>query len=345
MVADTPINAPLLPVRHPQGDLFICDVADAILKDDMASMEHPFFSLSKKPDTSVRRYTNNNKWVEIVPSVKGLATIYDKDILIYCISQIIAKMKNNVEPSRYVRIISKELLIFINRNIGGKDYEALRDALDRLDGTRIRTNVKTGDIEAHKGFGLIDSYDIKRSEKSGRIVEMNVVLSEWVFNAIKAREVLTLHRDYFRLRKPIERRVYEIARKHCGKQPQWAIGLLLLKNKCGSRSSNKEFRRAIRGLVKGDYLPDYYISFNEEKDQVIFKSRELVPLDTKNPTYPILDPETFNDAKTVAPSYDVYFLEQEWKNWWVDSGMIELKNPDKAFIAFCRRRYELKPSP
>ncbi|MCA9184408.1 MAG: replication initiator protein A [Pirellulaceae bacterium] len=28
--------------------------------------------------------------------------------------------------------------------------------------------------------------------------------------------MLTLHRDYFRLRKPLERRVYEIARKHCG---------------------------------------------------------------------------------------------------------------------------------
>ena len=45
-----PIDEKLLPNLHPQGDLFICDVADAVLKDDMASMEHPFFSLSKIAD-------------------------------------------------------------------------------------------------------------------------------------------------------------------------------------------------------------------------------------------------------------------------------------------------------
>src|SRR3546814_339183 len=39
-------RTPLLPVRHPNQDLFICDVLDAIPKDDMASMEHPVFSLS-----------------------------------------------------------------------------------------------------------------------------------------------------------------------------------------------------------------------------------------------------------------------------------------------------------
>src|ERR1017187_8027044 len=140
-------NSKLLPYRHQQHDLFVCDVADAILKDDMASMEHPFFSLSKKPDTTIRRYENGDRWVEVVPSVKGLATIYDKDILIYCISQLIAKINEGVAPSPYVKIVAKDLLVFVNRSIGGKDYDALVDALQRLDGTRIRTNVRTGGEE------------------------------------------------------------------------------------------------------------------------------------------------------------------------------------------------------
>src|SRR3546814_21188706 len=49
-------RTPLLPVRHPNQDLFICDVLDAIPKDDMASKEHPVFSLSTKPDNRTRRY-------------------------------------------------------------------------------------------------------------------------------------------------------------------------------------------------------------------------------------------------------------------------------------------------
>src|SRR5215469_3675502 len=148
-------NTQLLPQRHPQHDLFVCDVADAMLKDDMASMEHPFFSLSKKPETSVRRYENGDRWLEVVPSVKGLATIYDKDILIYCISQLIAKLNEGVAPSPYVSIVAKDLLVFVNRSLGGKDYDALVEGLERLDGTRIRTNVSTGGKQEFQGFGLI----------------------------------------------------------------------------------------------------------------------------------------------------------------------------------------------
>ena len=35
----------LLPDRHPTGDFFVCDIFGASPKDDLASMEHPIFSL------------------------------------------------------------------------------------------------------------------------------------------------------------------------------------------------------------------------------------------------------------------------------------------------------------
>ena len=76
-VNETPNGAegrpPLLPVRYPDPDLFICDVLDAIPKDDMASMEHPIFSLATKPDRRVFRYEHNGNVIEIIPSGKGLA--------------------------------------------------------------------------------------------------------------------------------------------------------------------------------------------------------------------------------------------------------------------------------
>ena len=156
-MAEDTAAAALLPARYDQKELFLCDIADAVLKDDMASMEHPFFSLATKPDTRVRRYENGDRWLEVVPSVNGLATIYDKDVLIYCISQLMAKANDGVEPTRHLRIVARDLLQFTNRGAGGKDYEALKAALDRLDGTRIRTNVRTGGEEQHEGFGLIES--------------------------------------------------------------------------------------------------------------------------------------------------------------------------------------------
>ena len=55
-------------------------------------MEHPIFSLATNPDLSLREYEHNGVKVSIVPSGLGLATIHDKDILIYCISQLVAKI-------------------------------------------------------------------------------------------------------------------------------------------------------------------------------------------------------------------------------------------------------------
>jgi len=58
-----------------------------------------------------------------------------------------------------------------------------------------------------------------------------------------------------------------------------------------------------------------------------------------------LDPETYNDARIVAPGYDVYHLEEQWRAFWVESGKPELKNPDAAFIGFCKSRYSRNPNP
>src|SRR5580704_12947627 len=152
----------LLPAKHNAGDLFICDVADAALKDLIPQMEHPFFSLSKKPDTTIRKYEHNGYWLEIVPSVKGLATIYDKDVLIYCISQIMEKLKRKEAVGPRVRITSYDLLVFTNRGTSGPEYAGLVRAIDRLAGTRITTNIRTGDEEQRESFGLIDAAAIRR---------------------------------------------------------------------------------------------------------------------------------------------------------------------------------------
>jgi plasmid replication initiation protein len=275
--------------------------------------------------------------------VKGLATIYDKDILIYSISQIMAKLKRGEPVSPRVRINSHEMLIFTNRGTSGRDYQALRDALDRLEGTRIRTNIVSGDEEQIDGFGLIDASSIRRKHGlDGRLLWCEVKLSEWVFNAIRNEEVLTLHRDYFRLRKPIERRVYEIARKHCGQQRTWRIALHKLLLKTGSQSPEKRFRQMIRELAQHDHLPDYRVEFHDELDMVIFTNRGTMPPATlADSSLPPLRPETYDHARMVAPGWDVYYLDAEWRAWIVEPP----RNADAAFIGFCRKWFERRGRP
>ncbi len=306
-------------------------------------MEHPFYSLSKKPETSVKRYKNGDNWLEITPSVKGLATIYDKDILIYCISQIMAKLKQGEQVSPRVRINSRELLIFTNRGTSGREYQSLLDALDRLEGTRIRTNIISGDEEQIDGFGLIDASSIRRKHgMDGRLLWCEVKLSDWVFNAIRKEEVLTLHRDYFRLRKPIERRVYEIARKHCGQQKTWRITLAKLLLKTGSQSPEKRFRQMIRQLAQHDHLPDYHVAFDDEADMVIFKNRgTMFPAPLAEGRIPPLQPDTYENARLAAPGWDIHFLEAEWRDWTVEPP----RNADRAFVGFCQKWFEKRGRP
>ena len=173
----------------------MCDLFDAAPKGDMASMEHPIFSLSTKPDTRIRRYEHNGRFVEITPSMKGLATMHDRDVLIYCISQLMAGLNEGRKPSPIIRFRAHDLLKATNRMTNGQGYEGLKAALERLRGTQINTNIITGGEEQFEVFGIIDRAKIVRETRDGRMQEVEVRLSDWVFNAIAAKEVLTLHRD------------------------------------------------------------------------------------------------------------------------------------------------------
>jgi len=338
----------LIPEKYPQGDLFICDVQDAILKDVMPQMEHPFYSLSKKPEMNIRHYEHNGNWLEVIPSYKGLATIYDKDILIYAISQIMTKLNKSEKVTQRVRINSHELLMFTNRGTAGKDYKSLNEALDRLAGTRIKTNIKTGDEEQTSNFGLINATSIRRKNGyDGRLLWCEIELSDWVFNAIEANQVLTLNRNYFRLRKPIERRIYEIARKHCGRKKEWSIGLELLHKKSGSQSSKKLFKQKIKPLLENNHLPDYLIIYDETTEKIIFKNRAQWWKGKHNDktTLPPLPTSAYEDGRKAAPHYDVYYLEGEFRSWWANSGKPTPDNIKAAFIGFCKAKHKAKPYP
>lgn len=336
----------LLPDRHPIPDFFVCDVFDAAPKGDMASMEHPIFALSTRPDITVREYEHRDVKVMVTPSVKGLATVHDRDVLIYCISQIIRALNDGRKVSKAVRFQASDMLKATNRMTTGRHYDLLRASLERLRGTTISTNIVTGGQQVFRTFGLIESAEIVRETYEGRMQEIEIVLSDWVFNAIQAKEVLTLSRDYFRLRKPLERRLYELARKHCGMQREWRIGLELLQKKCGSSSHVNRFRHSIKQIIDEDqesaHMPDYTIRLSEDGQTVFFASRGTVPTDASDThDIPELDADVYEMAREAAPGWDPRYIEQEWRMWAKEMP----KNPEMAFLGFCKKWFERRGRP
>lgn len=272
--AGTPILAPamLAPVRHPQRDFYVADILDLAPKDDMASMEHPLFAL-KAGDKRVREYKRGGVSVRVMPGHDGCATVHDKDVWIYCISQLVEGMNRGREDvSRTVRFTAYDFLVTTNRRTDGDAYLAMAAAMARLRGTSIETDIETAEQRERQGFGLVDSWRVVE-KKGGRMVAVEVTLPDWLYRSVQAKQVLTLSPDYFRIRKPLDRRIYELARKHCGSQKQWQCSVVALHEKSGSTDTVRKLRAALKVLAASDELPDYSVTFDEASDVVKFSKR------------------------------------------------------------------------
>lgn len=265
-----------MPDRHAKADIFTYSMLSISAKNDVHSMEHPMFSLATKPDTRIRYYEHNGNNIKIVPSVLGHATIWDKDILIYAVSRLMDGINRELKPSKTVRLTVYDLLVTTNRCAGGKNYQQLKSAFERLQGTSITTNIKTNGVRIHKGFGLIDSWEIvEDSEDNRRMVAIEITLSDWLYNAVLGTECITINREYFQIRGGLERRLYELARKHCGNRTDWVISIELLHKKTGSNSPLKKFRYKIKSIEEKNRLPDYFVSLIDKTGQVMFYNRSI----------------------------------------------------------------------
>ena len=213
-------------------------------------------------------------------------------------------------------------------------------------GTVIKTNITTassgsavplGDEEETGRFHLIEKATVRRKNGSnGRILWAEITISEWIFNSIRRNQVLTLHPDYFRLRKPIERRVYEIARKFCGHSESWKIGLDKLLSRTGARTELKRFRHTIREMARTDHLPDYHVYHDDSTDQVIFRNRgSMIENSGLAPWGGNLDPDVYHDARQIAPGWDVREIERQWRDW-LGSKSEAPRSPERSFLGFCK---------
>jgi len=340
----------LLPVRHEQTDFFIAEIFENLpFKDDMASMEHPLFTLSKRPDMRILRYKNGDASIEMQPSAFGLPSIMDKDILLYCASAVMNRINQGEYPPKTIRLSLHDVLVATNRHACGKGYKFIKQALNRLTGCMIQTSIKTGKTSQGKMFHLIESAEYLESEYvKDRMVGVEVTLSDWFYNSLVSKEVLTINKDYFRLRSPLERRLYEIARKHDKHilaSSLWNISLDNLRLKSGYTASLKHFKQAIKKICRSNHIPDYSLILNDN-NMVSFTLKTLV-----NPSIEVKDSDgsqhlpseltqalsstSITRAKKAAGRADIYVLWDDFRvfNSSKDS---ELRNVTAAFIGWCK---------
>lgn len=266
-----------------QLDLFVLTIVDASLKSDIESMEAPLFALGTNDIKPFHWESRDGKLsVTITPPERregderapARATIHDKDILIYLTSRLVAAIEDGAEMpgSRRVRFVAHDFFTATNRDCSKDAYERLKAALERLTRTYVRIRYKDRKETLWKkkdeGFNLLSRWSAVLDERDERMTALEVELSEPLADAIERRAVLTLHPNYFRIRQPLAKRLYDIARKHCGKQGAWQITLENLHHKVGTSRPLRNFKGDLKKIIDADAVPGYRLHLNEERGMV-----------------------------------------------------------------------------
>lgn len=321
----------LKPKLYEETEFFIADEIEInSFRSESTSMEHPFFAL-KNGDTKNRTYQNGNVKIDIRPSSLGIATIFDKDIWIYAISKMQQAINQGLKIDRVIYFTLYDFLKTTNRKVGGRNYKEIEDSLSRLRETTITTTIEMGDKTRVSGVGLIDSFDFIKEKKGSLDVGLiEVVLPKWLFEAVEKKRVLKISHDYFRIRKAIDRRVYEIGRKHCGNQKEFKIHLDKLYLKSGSGAVFKKFKFNIKELTEKNDLPDYEIFLDVKTELVTFKNRNYTPKLLSPPTIEELKrSETYHLYESVLFTFEC--LNQK---------KIELTEKEIDFLNVCKNKFE-----
>jgi plasmid replication initiation protein len=302
----------------------------------------------------VIHYERTGIKITISPNAEyGLPTIFDKDVLLYLGSLLMSELKKLEMsgcslPPKTLRVSTYDLLKTTNRATNDLGYDRIEAALKRLTGVFITTNIKTGKIEQRSGFHLIESYEFIESHYvKDRRVALEVTVSDWFYNSIIGKEALTISRDYFRLGKATERRLYEIARKHCGNQLEWRVSMQTLYEKSGAVDRLTKFRSSLKSITLDNHLPDYTMEFFEESDTVLFRSRNAVVKVIEGTPQDLLtiSPNTIRKGAALVEKAGTGWDYQDIR-YQFNQELIKGFQPDKvdgAFLNFVKKKIKHPP--
>jgi plasmid replication initiation protein len=242
-----------------QLDLFRALPGDLAPRDAQDLMAYPFFSLAKSKRVVPIDFRAGPVAirVEAVPE-HGMATIWDADVLIWAASQIVEARDAGLKTSRLMAATPYEILTFVGRGTGLRDYDRLKAGLDRLQSTTVLTSIRQPAERRRHRFSWINEWK-ETADAHGKPSGLQLILPDWFYSGvIDDALVLTIDRAYFALTGGLERWLYRLVRKHGGHQNGgWSFDLVYLHAKSGSLSPLKHFAYDLREIVRRQRLPGY----------------------------------------------------------------------------------------
>ena len=231
-------------------------------------MAYPFFSLAKTHRTMPIDFRMNDVSIRVEAVAEhGMATIWDADVLIWAASQIVEARDAGVRTSRLMAATPREILTFIGRGTGVRDYQRLKAALDRLQSTTVATSLHQTSRRRMHRFSWINEWT-QRADVHGNADGIELIVPDWFYRAVLDDAlVLTIDPAYFGLTGGLERWLYRLVRKHAGHQRDgWTFDFQHLYAKSASLSPFKRFAVELRDLARRQPLPGYRLVVRREPD-------------------------------------------------------------------------------
>ena len=249
-----------------QGDLFAFDSPLLSgVQGERSLMAFPFFALAKTAWTKPLIYKTDSVSIEIGPGPKGIATIYDKEILLYIASLMVSKLDAGQPVTQDFYFTANDLFRVTGVNSSKRSYDRLFEALERLQGTQIKTDIESGGEGKAGVFSWLEAAQLHYSKSptgEKRLKAVQVRLCDWLFRAIlKDRHVLEYVPSYFQLG-PVERRLYEVARSSCIDGPI-STTLEQLRLQLGYQSSARQFKGVLKNIIESDSIPGFTLSLQK----------------------------------------------------------------------------------
>ncbi len=279
----------------PQDDaqlmFFVPTIYDAPIKDDVNLMDVAPFSLSKKAGRGVLKYELKDSLITIEGGAEsGMATVFDYDIFLNMMSFLAEEVQcfrrderkglRPTLPPKVYRPNASQILKFCRRSDGGKSYEDLEAALDRLANTTIKVvNLSSGKRRAVDSRPLISGYSVVSRTGANKIDLIEITIPDWVYTSVVRNEstlpLLTLHQDYFLISSGLGRFIYRLARKAAGKNPA-KYYVKEVHQRSGSTQELRKFSYDLREFVSRTQafpMPEFDLSLEDGKEGVLLHMR------------------------------------------------------------------------
>jgi plasmid replication initiation protein len=258
--------------RGRTSELFRALPGDLAPRDAQDLMAYPFFSLAKSKRTVPIDFRAGKIAIRIeaVPE-HGMATIWDADALIWAASQIVEARDGGLKTSRLMAATPYEILAFVGRGTGARDYDRLKAALDRLQSTTVMMSIRQPTERRRQRFSWINEWKVT-PDVHGRALGLELILPDWFYAGV-LNEALMLTGG-------LERWLYRLVRKHGARQEVGgSFDLSHLHAKSGSLSPLKDFAYDLREIVRRQTLPGYRLLIKRSPRGVERLNFTRIPVD------------------------------------------------------------------